>query len=73
MEVEAGGYGTQGYPQLHSKFQISLAQIKSCLNKTKQNNEGCINLKMTFTLNLVYIFIDFFANVWTTISAIVII
>lgn len=59
MEEEAGGHGIQGHPQLHSEFEISLAYIKSCLNKTKQNNKGCINPKMTLTLILVYMLIYF--------------
>jgi hypothetical protein len=35
-EVEAGGSGIQGLPQLHNKFKISLSFMKTHLKSIKQ-------------------------------------
>lgn len=40
-ELEAGGPGMQGYPQLYGDFKASLSYMKPCLKPyTKQNLEA---------------------------------
>lgn len=39
-EVESGGSGVQGYPQLHGEFMASLSYMSPCQKRQYQSGEG---------------------------------